>query len=356
MLYKKGRGAQINPVNRFLKNSEHESYFEDLPTNEERSILAAQNEPTKFIQVFPKTILNEVKSPDLPMSWSVNPYQGCEHGCVYCYARNTHEYWGYSSGTDFESNILYKQNAPALLAQKLLSPKWVAAPIVVAGNTDCYQPIERKLCITQRLLEVFWKFKHPLSIITKNSMITRDEHILAELAKHHLVHVHFSLTTLNENLKRKLEPRTASVRNALRTIEALANKGIPVNVMMAPVIPSLNDYEIFDVAKAAAGAGAMSMKMLVVRLNGNNGLLFEDWLEKNFPDRKNKVLNGIKGLHGGSLSDSNFGRRQRGEGILADSIQAQYAIASKKYFGANALPPHNTSLYSLQKQKQLELF
>ncbi|MCS6819626.1 MAG: radical SAM protein, partial [Chitinophagales bacterium] len=213
MVYKKGRGAQINPPNRFLKNSGKENFYDDLPTEEERAELAAHHPATKYIKVFPKTIVNEVKSPDLPMMWSLNPYQGCEHGCVYCYARNAHEYWGFSTGMDFETNILYKSNAPSLLRKQLSSPSWKASPIVVSGNTDCYQPVERKLEITRKLLQIFYEFRHPVSVITKNSMITRDTDILRPLAAHNLVHVNFSLTTLQEELKRKLEPRTASVRN-----------------------------------------------------------------------------------------------------------------------------------------------
>jgi DNA repair photolyase len=355
MIYKKGRGAQINPPNKFLKNSQRDVFYEDLATMSEREELASKSEATQYIRVYPKTILNEVKSPDLPMSWSLNPYQGCEHGCVYCYARNAHEYWDYSSGTDFETHILYKADAHKLLEQRLNSPKWKPVPVLVAGNTDCYQPIERKLCITQKLLKVFLKYKHPVSVITKNSMITRDEDILSELAKDHLVHVHFSLTTLNEELKRKLEPRTASVRNALRTIEALAKRNIPVNVMMAPVIPALNDHEIFDMAKATSDAGARTMKMIVVRLNGNNALLFEDWLEKNYPERKNKVLNGIRSLHDGKLNDSRFGIRQTGEGFLADMIQQQFSIAVKKFFGENKMPELNTQSFVKSVSTQLSL-
>ncbi|HLP52712.1 MAG TPA: radical SAM protein, partial [Chitinophagales bacterium] len=271
-IYVKGRGSQLNPANRFLKNSEKQVYVDDLATQEEREQLLTENPKTKYIDVFPKTIMNKVDSPDLGMAWSMNPYQGCEHGCIYCYARGTHEYWGYSAGAEFEQNILIKKNAPQLLHDALIGRKWVADTIMLSGNTDCYQPAERKFGITRQLLEVFLKFKHPVGIITKNSLIERDIDILAQLAALNLVSVTLSLTTLDEKLKRVMEPRTSSAHSVLRTISKLTTVGVPVNVNVAPIVPGLNDDGIFDTVKAVADAGALSAGFIVVRLNGHNGM------------------------------------------------------------------------------------
>ncbi len=343
--YVKGRGSQLNPANRFLKNSDKQLYVDDLPTQQEREELLTQNPKTKYIDIHPKTILNKVDSPDLGLEWSMNPYQGCEHGCIYCYARGTHEYWGYSAGAEFEQNILVKRNAPELLHQALLSRKWKGEGIMLSGNTDCYQPAERKLCITRQLLQVFLKFKHPVGIITKNSLIERDLDILTELAALQLVSVTMSLTTLDESLKRVMEPRTSSAHSIQRTIKRLTAAGVPVNVNVAPIIPGLNDEGIFDTVQAAANAGALSVSYIVVRLNGHNGLIFEDWVRRNFPDRANKVLNQIKTMHGGKLNDSQFGRRMRGEGKFAELIRAQFTLARQKYLQGRQWPARNYSLY-----------
>lgn len=353
--YIKGRGSQLNPTNRFEKNS-LEMYVDDLPTQEEREELLKTNPRTKYIEVFPKTILNKVESPDIGLAWSMNPYQGCEHGCVYCYARNSHQYWGYSAGMEFEQNILIKMNAPDLLKETLSKPKWEATTVMLSGNTDCYQPIERKLGITRRILETFLHFKHPVGIITKNSLIERDIDILSELAKHRLVVVTISLTTLDEKLKRILEPRTASANSALRTIRKLSKNGIPVNVNVAPVIPGLNDEGIFDVVKAVSEHGALTASYIVVRLNGQNALIFEDWIKKNFPDRANKVLNQIKDMHGGHLNDSEYGRRMKGEGKFAELIRNQFHLARKKFLYGRKLPEINYELFRASQNKQLNLF
>ena len=352
----------MNPANRFLKSS-NEVYVEDLATQEEREELLKDNPRTKYIEVFPKTILNKVDSPDIGLTWSMNPYQGCEHGCIYCYARNTHEYWGYSSGMDFEQNILIKKSAPELLRKAFESKKWEASSIMLAGNTDIYQPAERKFQITRELLKVFLEFQHPVSMITKNSLIERDLDILTELAKNNLVYVTISLTTLDEHLKRVMEPRTASVHSALRTIQRLSEAGIPINVNVAPIIPGINDEEIFDVVKAVADAGAISAGYIVVRLNGHNDVLFEDWVKKNFPDRANKVLNQIKSMHGGKLNDSNYGRRMKGEGKFAELIRNQFILARRKFLNGRTMPPLNYTFFedrrkylSEKEEKQLKLF
>ena len=337
--YKNGRGAQINPHNRFFSR-EKGADFDDIDPAEEPEL------KTKFIEVHPKTIVNKLTSPDVGMYYSLNPYQGCEHGCTYCYARPTHEYWGYSAGTDFERMILVKKNAPELLEETLNKKSWKVQTISISGNTDCYQPCEREYKITRRLLEIMLKYKHPVGIITKNALITRDLDILEELAKLNLVAVNISITSLKEELRRKLEPRTASSRKKLEAIQLLSQHGIPVNVLMAPIIPALNDDEIFSIAKEAASYGALSMYHQIVRLNGPNGEIFTDWVTKNYPDRAEKVLNQLREMHGGKLSDSRFGTRMKGEGIYALNIQRQVELARKRFLPAHPFPKLRNDLFS----------
>ena len=354
-IYIRGRGAQSNPQNRFFK-TEIVTNLDDLPTEEEREEVLQHNPKTKFLEVYPKTVVNKIESPDLAGMYSLNPYQGCEHGCVYCYARNSHEYWDYSAGKDFEQNIMVKKTAPALLRTFLQNPKWGGHSIVISGNTDCYQPAERKFGITRQLLEVFYEFRHPVGIITKNTVIERDMDILTKMAEHDLVQVVLSLTTLDEDLKRIMEPRTASARNVLRTIRSLSDAGIPVSVNAAPMIPAINDNEMFDIVQAAAEHGARRVNYIVVRLNGQIAQIFEDWVTKNFPDRANKVLNRIRSMHGGKLNDSEYGRRMKGEGEWADLIKKQYDMAMKRFFPDIKPFSYNTTLYPQYRDKQLRLF
>ena len=352
-LYIKGRGAQINPANKFAKHS-CEKDVEHLYSEQEKQEELSRNPNTKYIDVFPKTILNKVTSPDLGMGWSMNPYQGCEHGCIYCYARNTHEYWGYSAGAEFEQNILVKRNAPELLREALMKKNHKADSIMLSGNTDCYQPIERKLGITRKLLEVFYDMRHPVGIITKNALVQRDIDLLSEMAKLRLAKVTLSITTLDDKLKRIMEPRTAAPKAILTTLSRLANAGIPVNVNTAPIIPAINDEEIFDLVKTCAEHGATSVSYIIVRLNGHNGNIFTDWVTKNFPDRANKVLNQIKTMHGGKLNDTDYGRRMRGEGKFAELIRSQYQLACAKYLKGRQMPPTNYDLYEPRRNELLQ--
>ncbi len=349
--YLHGRGAQINTANPY-----HKKIYDDQPVDWSQAEEEHPQIPTQYIDVHPKTIINEVTSPDIPLPYSMNPYQGCEHGCVYCYARNTHPYWGYSAGLEFEQKILVKRNSAALLEEKFRSPRWKAAPIMLSGNTDCYQPIERELKITRSILEVCWKYRHPVGLITKNSLIRRDIDLLRQLAEHNLVHTVISVTTLDEKLRQRLEPRTASVKQRLDTIEALNKAGIPVMAMLAPIIPGLNDHELFDMVKAVADRGALGAGYSIVRLNGDVGPIFTDWLEKNMPDRAQRVLNRIKDCHGGELNDSRFGKRMRGEGNIAEIINQQYKLAKKKFLEGRSLPPYNLELHEQFKSAQLRLF
>lgn len=347
--YIKGRGAQINPPNPF-----HKLIYDENPVC---NLEEDETLKTEYIDVYPKTMVNKVPSPDIPMDYSINPYQGCEHGCVYCYARNTHPYWGYSAGMDFEQKILIKKDAAKLLEKKIKHTNWKASPLMLAGNTDCYQPIERKLEITRSLLEVLWKYRHPVGLITKNSLILRDIDLLKQMSDHNLVKVAISITSLDEDLRQKLEPRTASVTARLNTVKKLAEAGIPVTVMFAPIIPGLNDHELFKMAEWVSALGAKAMHYTMVRLNGDVGIIFEDWIYKTFPDRAEKVLNKIKSCHGGSLNDNRYGKRMEGEGKIAEIIRKQYHLAKKKFF-ADVVPaqPYNLELHHQFKNPQLKLF
>lgn len=350
----KGRGAQINVQNRFL-NNEHTVDPEFLEFCEKEGEKPSADK-TSFLEVFPKTIVNKVNSPDVGMFYSVNPYQGCEHGCVYCYARNSHEYWGYSAGMDFETKILVKKNAPQLLEAKILGKNWEPHPVSFSGNTDCYQPIERKLEITRKCLEVMWKWKHPTGIITKNSLILRDLDILKEMAKLNLVRVNISITSLEEKTRMLLEPRTASIKKRLETVRALSENGILVNVMMAPIIPSLNSHEILPLVKKVSEMGASSVGFTIVRLNGAIAEIFSDWANKTMPDRAERMLNQISACHGGKLNDSDFGRRMRGDGKIAEQIHETFHVARNKYLKGKSIPALDTSLFLKLKNPQMKLF
>jgi DNA repair photolyase len=337
--YFKGRGAQIKTGNKFLKEKYVTEHIEGL----DEQLYASP--ATQIFYETPKKVVNKVTSPDLGMMYSLNPYQGCEHGCIYCYARNTHEYWGFNAGLDFESKIIAKKNAPGLLEKFILHPDWNAVPISLSVNTDCYQPIERKLGITRGILKVLANYRHPVGIITKNSLILRDLDLLTDLAKDNLVHVYVSITTLNEDLRGAMEPRTASALKRLKTVSVLSNAGVPVGIMNAPIIPGLNDHEIPSILKAAAEAGARTAGMTMVRLNGSIGQIFEDWLKRNYPNQFDKVLNQISAVHGGSINDSQFGRRMSGEGTYAEAIHQLFRSSKKKYFKDRSMPPFDLTRF-----------
>lgn len=347
----KGRGAQINIKNRFDKR---EYTFENIELPEDEPFVT--DTKTEFLETHPKTIINEVDSPDLGLVYSMNPYQGCEHGCIYCYARNSHQYWGYSPGLEFEQKILVKENAPELLRKAFDNKKWQPKTIMLAGNTDCYQPIERKKLITRKMLEVCLDYKHPVSIITKNSLVIRDIDLLAELSKLNLVHVNVSITTLDEELRQKMEPRTTTGKQRLKVIEKLAEKDIPVNVMAAPIIPGLNDHEIPQIIKQAAEKGATSAAYTIVRLNGAVAEIFEDWIRKSYPDKAEKVLAQIADCHGGKLNDSRWGTRMRGEGNIAKAIGDLFKMSKQKYLKDKVHRPYDLTQFCRPQRGQLSLF
>lgn len=349
--YLKGRGAQLNTSNRFLKQSYSEEHIEGI------DIPLLENEKTQFLFEHPKNIVNKVDSPDLSLMYSLNPYQGCEHGCVYCYARNVHQYWGLSAGLDFERKIIVKPEAAKLLEEFLMHPKWKPFPISLSGNTDCYQPAERKFKLTRSLLEVFLKYKHPVSIITKNSLVLRDLDILQELAKLHLVQVMISVTGLNEQLRSMIEPRTATYANRLNAIEVLNSAGVACGVMNAPIIPGLNSEEIPSVIKAAADSGAVCAGYTIVRLNGAVKDIFHDWLYKNLADSADKIWHQVQACHGGDVSDSKFVRRMKGEGPEAEAIKKLFKLSVNKYMPERKAYELDCTLFRRpSKNGQMELF
>lgn len=348
--YFKGRGAQLNTPNPYLT----QQIVTEHPEGLDEPLL--QDTVTQFLPERPKKVVNKVTSPDVGMAWSVNPYQGCEHGCVYCYARATHQYWGLSAGLDFERKIIVKENAPQLLEKHLQSKDWQGETIVFSGNTDCYQPAEKHYRITRQMLEVCLKYGQSVGIITKNSLLLRDLDVLKELNQRDLVSVHLSITTLDEQLRRTLEPRTATAARRLATVETLAKANIPVNVMVAPIIPGLTSQEIPRILKAVSDRGASSANYTIVRLNGFIADLFEDWLRKNYPDRADKVLHQIEDCHGGKLNDSRFRTRMRGEGKVAESIRQLFHLSKRRYFKERSLRPLNKSHFCPARGKQLPLF
>ena len=350
----KGRGAQKKVHNRFFE-LQHDPLDEFLNYCEEEGELPDKNK-TKYIDVFPKTFVNKVDSPDIGMGYSANPYQGCEHGCVYCYARNSHEYWGYGAGLDFERNILIKKNAPELLDAKLKSKNWQGNTIVLSGNTDCYQPIERKLEITRECLKVMYAWKNPTGIITKNALILRDLDILKNMAKYNTIAVNLSITSLKEETRRLLEPRTSSIKNRLKAVEELSKNNIPVNVMIAPIIPSLNSHEILPLIKTVANLGAKSVAYTVVRLNGQIASIFEDWVKKTLPDRADRILSQIAECHDGKLNDSRWGKRIKGDGTIAKQIADTVALGKKRYLKDTQIPKLDRSHYLQLKDPQTKLF
>jgi DNA repair photolyase len=346
----KGRGAQVNTHNKFIKQKYVLEHIEGL----DEPML--ENKATQIFEETPKKIVSESNSPDLSHFYSINPYQGCEHGCIYCYARNSHEYYGFSAGLDFERKIVVKRNAAELLIAYLNKKNYQPVCIMLSGNTDCYQPLERRLKITRSLLEIFLQYRNPVSIITKNNVILRDLDLLTELASMNLVHVNISLTSLNEQLRQKLEPRTVTATGRLAVIEKLSKNGIPVRVMAAPIIPGLNSNELPNIIKAAADRGALAAGFTIVRLNGSIAEIFTDWINKAYPNRAEKVLNMIKACHDGKLNDSSFGRRMSGDGHVADSIHQMFRMACNRFLADRDMPAFNYELFVPKNGRQTDLF
>ena len=318
----RGRGAASNPTNRFEKITLDR--FEDWDPAEDPA------PATQFFKDATSSIINYNDSPDVGFDASINVYRGCEHGCIYCFARPTHEFLGFSAGLDFETRIMVKEDAPELLRAELASPKWKPQVLAMSGVTDCYQPIERKLRLTRRCLEVLADFRNPVVIITKNHLVTRDIDLLAELALHRAVSVHVSVTSLDASLTPILEPRASLPKHRLAAIRALSEAGVPVGVLAAPMIPGLTDHELPSIIAEAAKAGAHYAGYVPVRLPFAVKDLFADWLGRHFPGRKDKVLNRIRAMRGGKLNDSNFGSRMQGEGIFAEQLSRMFVVSTRK--------------------------
>ncbi len=323
-----GRGASWSPANRFEKLHVDLNDLDvvDAPHGTEQQ----SRRGTQYFLDGTKSIITRNNSPDVGFETSLNPYRGCEHGCIYCYARPTHEYLGFSAGLDFESKIMVKTNAPDLLRAELESPRWRPQTLVMSGVTDPYQPVERKLCITRGCLEVLAKFRNPVAIITKNRLVTRDVDLLRDLATHNAAAVNISVTSLDSNLQRVLEPRTSSPQARLDAIRHLRGAGVPIGVMVAPIIPGLTDHEVPKILDACAKAGAQFAAYTIVRLPWAVAPLFEHWLEEHFPDRKEKVLGRIRHLRGDRLNSSQWHRRMTGEGIFAEQIASMFAVSCRR--------------------------
>ena len=315
----RGRGAGLNPEVRFAEL--HVAYEPgEAPARVE----------TKFYTDHSRSILAKNESPDLGFAASINPYRGCEHGYAYCYARPTHEYLGWSAGLDFESRIMVKTDAARLLREALLKRSYRPAPLSLSGVTDCYQPVERRLRVTRACLEVLAEFRHPVYVVTKNHLITRDTDLLAELARHRAVAVHVSLNSLDAKLAQVLEPRASSPHMRLEAIRHLQAAGVPVGVIVAPVIPAINDHEMPAVLAAAAAAGAGFATYTVVRLPFSVKQVFTEWLEQHFPARKDKVLGRIRELQGETLSHGEFGTRFSGQGVWAEQVAQMFRVARER--------------------------
>ena len=344
----RGRGTGENPRNRFevlghVRDEEWDPREDPSPT-------------TEFIADDAQSLISHRDSPDLPHSASFNPYRGCEHGCIYCYARPYHEYLGMSAGLDFESRIMVKQHAPELLRAELSAPSWQPTVLMVSGVTDCYQPVERRLRLTRRCLEVLAEFRNPAAIITKNAMVTRDIDVLRRLAEHHLVSVTLSITTLRPELARDLEPRASAPAARLEAIRTLTAAGIPAGVNVAPIIPGLNDEEVPDILHAAAEAGATHAGYTIVRLPHGVADLFSAWLDRVMPAAKNKILHRIEAMRGGKLNDPRFGTRMTGEGIFAQQIAQLFSIARRKAGIPDDHPELSISAFRSPHGRQLGIF
>lgn len=344
----KGRGAADNPPNRF--EPLHLEPGDDW-TPDNGSVGA-----TQFYIDRTQTIINYNDSPDVGFTASINPYRGCEHGCIYCYARPTHEYLGFSAGLDFESRIMVKTDAPGLLHKELSSRKWVPQVIALSGVTDCYQPVERRMQLTRRCLQVLAEFRNPVCIVTKSHLVTRDIDLLKPLAEVKAAAVFVSVTSLDPTVASVMEPRAALPEHRLATIRALRQNNVPVGVLVAPVVPALTDHEMPAILSAVAAAGAQFAGFVPLRLPFGLGPLFENWLAQHFPLKKDAVLNRVRALRQGRLNDPEFGSRMRGTGIFAEQLQKLFEISCRKCGIATKSPPLSAAAFRSAQPAQMDLF
>jgi DNA repair photolyase len=350
----RGRGSQLDPPNRF-GGPVYEPDLEQVEGDEEY-LESLRTRATEYLPDASRTIVAKNDSPDVGFTYSINPYRGCAHGCSYCYARPTHEYFGLNAGLDFETKIFVKERAPELFREFLSRDAWKPEPIAISGVTDCYQPAERRFGLTRRCLEVALEFRQPVGIITKNALVLRDLDVLSELAASRLVHVNLSLTTLDAELVRTMEPRTSTPKARLRAIAALREAGVPVRVLMAPLIPGLNDSEIPAVLEAARDAGAQHAAYTMIRLPLTVAPVFLEWLERARPDRAQKVEQRIRSIREGRLNTSDFGRRMSGSGEWARQIQELFRLFARRYGLDGGLAPYDCSLFRKPGPNQGWLF
>jgi DNA repair photolyase len=348
------RGSAENPANRFerLAYAEDPEFVDDAPGDGDAREPAL---PTRYYRDPSRTLIARNESPDVGFDASINPYRGCSHGCAYCYARPTHEYLGLSAGLDFETHILVKEDAPALLDKTLRAPGWQPEVIAISGVTDPYQPVERKLRITRGCLAVLAKYRNPCVIVTKSGLVTRDIDLLRDLAEHDAAAVNVSITSLDDHLRRVMEPRASTPHERLRAVEALAKAGVPVGVLVAPIVPGLTDSEIPAIVAAAARAGARTVRSVVLRLPHGVADLFEAWLARHFPDRAAKVMSRVRSMRGGSRYDSRYFKRQRGEGVFADQIEDLFELACRRAGVNRDWPTLSTAAFRRPGGEQLAL-
>jgi DNA repair photolyase len=350
-----GRAAQHHPPNRFLPTHVEETFddreYDDLLADERKT-------PTEFIADASQSIISENNSPDVGFRWSINAYRGCEHGCAYCYARPTHEVFGLSAGLDFETRILVKHDAPALLRRELARPSWQGEVITLSGVTDCYQPAERRFRLTRGLLEVMNEANQPVGLITKNALVRRDLDLLAPMAERQLVHAFLSITTLDAELARTMEPRTSPPVKKLAAIKALSDAGVPVGVMVAPVVPGLTDHEMAAILEAARDAGARSAGYVLLRLPLSVVPVFQTWLIENYPDKRDRIESLIRSTRGGGLYQTQFGLRQRGDGPYAEQISQNFKVFTRKFGLDGQLPVLDSSQFRPPRSNtgQMSLF
>ena len=345
-----GRGTSNNPSGRF--ETIHYSWMEEFWDDQDRPSPIK----TEFLEDTSQSLITYNKSPDVGFEASINPYRGCEHGCIYCYARPTHEYFGLSAGLDFESKIFVKTNAPELLRKELFSPSWKPQPVMICGVTDAYQPVEKRLELTRQCLQVFLDFRNPVGIVTKNFLVTRDLDLLQRFAEFSGVTVLFSITTLDPILVRKMEPRAVQPERRLEAMARLSKMGIPTGVLIAPVIPGLTDHELPKIINASVQAGAKFARYVILRLPYGVSDLFLRWVRLEFPNREKKIFDRIRDMRGGKLNDSSYGSRMRGHGQFSDTIQKIFTVTCKKYGILDQKPILSSDSFRRHNPRQPELF
>ncbi len=343
----KGRGHGTNPANRFTG-------IEVEPDYDDPSVVPPRSVPTVYLRDASRSVLSRNTSPDVPYTVSLNPYRGCEHGCSYCYARPTHEYLGFSAGLDFETRIVVKEEAASLLRRELSSPRWKPVPVALSGVTDPYQPVERRLRITRSVLEVLREFRNPVTVVTKNHLVTRDTDILADMASFGAAVVMLSIPTLDGELARRMEPRASQPALRLKALKELSQAGIPVGVLVAPVVPGLTDHELPAILTACAEHGARFASYVPIRLPHAVADLFAEWLETHYPMRKDKVLGKIRSMRAGALNDPRFFTRMRGEGPVAEQIASLFALSLRRAGLKGSMPPLSAAAFRVPRPGRAE--